>query len=165
MLRVDFCEIWKLIFHVRFHKIDSHYLGIVEWSRSCITKFISYSCQSGRFMWQSFCGNLPVLLVRKLNIYIYIYIYIYTPLPRIRTFSFFWEKCNNVGHHCDFITSVFGHNFFDTQGYGPLTRYVKLRLRMRRECRKRFPRHRGLAIPTCITARAWRTCRYVCLDR
>ena len=27
---------------------------------------------------------------------------------------------------------------------------------MRRECRERFPRHRGLAIPTCITARVWR---------
>ena len=27
-------------------------------------------------------------------------------------------------------------------------------LRMRREYRKRFPRHRGLAITTCITARA-----------
>ena len=26
---------------------------------------------------------------------------------------------------------------------------------MRRECRERFPRHRGLAIPACITARAW----------
>ena len=25
---------------------------------------------------------------------------------------------------------------------------------MRRECRERVPRHRGLAIPTCITARA-----------
>ena len=30
------------------------------------------------------------------------------------------------------------------------------RLRMRRE---RLPCNRGLAIPTCITARAWRTCR------
>ena len=29
---------------------------------------------------------------------------------------------------------------------------------------KRFPRHRGLAIPTCITARAWRTCRDTCSD-
>ena len=29
-------------------------------------------------------------------------------------------------------------------------------LRMRRECRECFPRHSGLAIPTCITARAWR---------
>ena len=47
----------------------------------------------------------------------------------------------------------------------PLTRYVKLRMRMRRECRERFPRHRGLAIPTCITARAWRTCRDACRDR
>ena len=27
-------------------------------------------------------------------------------------------------------------------------------LRMRQECRERFPRHRGLAIPACITARA-----------
>ena len=27
------------------------------------------------------------------------------------------------------------------------------------ECRERFPSHRGLAIPTCITAHAWRTCR------
>ena len=26
---------------------------------------------------------------------------------------------------------------------------------MPREGRERFPRHRGLAIPTCITARAW----------
>ena len=36
---------------------------------------------------------------------------------------------------------------------------------MRRECRERFPRHRGLAIPTCITARAWRTCHDACRDR
>ena len=28
-----------------------------------------------------------------------------------------------------------------------------------------FPHHRGLAIPTCITARAWRTCRDACRDR
>ena len=27
------------------------------------------------------------------------------------------------------------------------------------------PRHLGLAIPTCITARAWRTCRDACRDR
>ena len=36
---------------------------------------------------------------------------------------------------------------------------------MRRECRERFSRHRGLAIPICITARAWRTCRDACQDR
>ena len=28
-----------------------------------------------------------------------------------------------------------------------------------------LPRHRELAIPTCITARAWRTCRDACRDR
>ena len=38
-------------------------------------------------------------------------------------------------------------------------------LRMRRECRERFPRHLGSAIPTCITARASRTCRDACRDR
>ena len=36
---------------------------------------------------------------------------------------------------------------------------------MRRECRDRFPRHRDLAIPTCITAPALRTCRDACRDR
>ena len=36
---------------------------------------------------------------------------------------------------------------------------------MRRECRKRFHHHRGLAIPKCITAHASRTCRDACWDR
>ena len=35
-------------------------------------------------------------------------------------------------------------------------------LLMRRECRERFPRDRGLAIPTCIATRAWRTARTCC---
>ena len=48
--------------------------------------------------------------------------------------------------------------------HGLRTRYIKL-LGMRRECRERFPCHRGLAIPTCITTRAWRTCRDACRDR
>ena len=38
--------------------------------------------------------------------------------------------------------------------HGPLARYGKLRVRMRRECQEHFPRHRRQAIPTCITARA-----------
>ena len=46
--------------------------------------------------------------------------------------------------------------------HGPFARYVNCGLSMRREI---FPRHRGLAIPTCITARAWRTCRDACRDR
>ena len=48
---------------------------------------------------------------------------------------------------------------------GPLARYAKLRVRMRRECRERFPRHCRQVIPTCITARAWRTCRDACRGR
>ena len=39
------------------------------------------------------------------------------------------------------------------------------RLRMRRECQERFSRHCRLAIPACITAHAWRTCRNACQDR
>ena len=45
----------------------------------------------------------------------------------------------------------------------PDTQYCELR--MRRGCRERFSRHRGLAIPTCITARSRRTCRDACRDR
>ena len=36
---------------------------------------------------------------------------------------------------------------------------------MRRECQEHFPYHLGLAIPTSIAARAWRTCRDACRDR
>ena len=36
---------------------------------------------------------------------------------------------------------------------------------MRRKCLELFPHRRGLAIPTCITARAWRTCHYACRGR
>ena len=36
---------------------------------------------------------------------------------------------------------------------------------MHRECWERFPRHRRLANPACITARALCTCRYACRDR
>ena len=45
---------------------------------------------------------------------------------------------------------------------GPLTRYGNYGWRMRRECRERSPRNCGLAIPTCITARAGCTCRDEC---
>ena len=48
---------------------------------------------------------------------------------------------------------------------GPLARLIKFGLRMRREFRECYPRHRGLMIPACITTRAWRTCRDACPDR
>ena len=38
-------------------------------------------------------------------------------------------------------------------------------LHMRRGCRERFLRHRGLSTPTCIMARAWCTCHDACRDR
>ena len=38
-------------------------------------------------------------------------------------------------------------------------------LHMRQKCRERFPRHLGLAIPTCITAHKSRTRRDACWDR
>ena len=52
-----------------------------------------------------------------------------------------------------------------SRNMGLLPDTKKMRVRMRRECRERFPRRRGQAIPTCITARAWRTCRDACRDR
>ena len=51
-----------------------------------------------------------------------------------------------------------------THGMGLLPDTQNCVLCMRWECRERFPRHRRLAIPTCITARAWRTCRDACRD-
>ena len=51
--------------------------------------------------------------------------------------------------------------------HGPLARYVQLHVApgMRLECWECFPYHRGMAIPTCITARVSRTCRDACRDR
>ena len=43
--------------------------------------------------------------------------------------------------------------------YGSLARYVKLRVAHATVMPGTFPRHRGLAFPTCTTARAWCTCR------
>ena len=65
---------------------------------------------------------------------------------------------HNDGTASDVTIGVWLHN-------GPLARYAKLRLHMRRECWKRFPRRSAFAIPTWITARAWRTCRDACQDR
>ena len=42
---------------------------------------------------------------------------------------------------------------------GSLARCVKVRVARAPGMSGKFSRHRGLAIPTCITARAWRTCR------
>ena len=43
--------------------------------------------------------------------------------------------------------------------HGPLVRYVKCRIGHAPGMPGMFSRHRRLTIPTCITARAWRTCR------
>ena len=59
----------------------------------------------------------------------------------------------------------YGHGCLEYVGMGLLQDTKYCGLRMRRECRERFPRHRELAILTCITACAWRTCRDVCRDR
>ena len=55
------------------------------------------------------------------------------------------------------------HCWWITMGLLPDTQNCGLC--MRGKWRERFPRHRVLAIPTCITARACRTCRNACWDR
>ena len=63
----------------------------------------------------------------------------------------------NVRHCCSWIETDLPMGLLpDTYNCG---------LHIRRECRERFPRQRRLAIPTCITARASRTCRDACRDR
>ena len=49
--------------------------------------------------------------------------------------------------------------------YGPFTRYAKLRVAHAPVMPGMFPRQRGWAIPTCITARAPGTCCDACRDR
>ena len=50
-----------------------------------------------------------------------------------------------------------------TMGLLPDTQ-KKCGLHIRWKCREHFHRLRGLAFPTCIPARAWRTCRDACRD-
>ena len=81
------------------------------------------------------------------------------------TASWEYTECKNSGikrcwwnredQDTDKISYVFMDLLPDTWNCG---------LRMCRECRERFPCHRGLAIPICITIRAWRTCRDACRD-
>ena len=68
---------------------------------------------------------------------------------RLVTYGWFWLYFGTAWLVCMDLLS-------DTENCG---------LCMRRECQERFPRHRWLAIPTCITARASRTCRDECRDR
>ena len=79
------------------------------------------------------------------------------------------ESTNEISFKCIFIKSyevsndtVMNRLQIDTYG-----RYFDLEsgLRMRRECWERFPRHRRLAIPTCITACVWRMYRDACRNR
>ena len=59
----------------------------------------------------------------------------------------------------------------DSRAHGPLTRYVKLQVAHAPGMpgtfspAADFKGYRKLAIPACITARAWRTCRDACRDR
>ena len=65
-------------------------------------------------------------------------------------------NCRILGPGFIMLSEQFMGLLPDTQNCG---------LRMHRECRERFPRHRALAIPTCVTARAFRTSRDACRDR
>ena len=55
------------------------------------------------------------------------------------------------------ITYIFAITGRRCQHNGPLTRYVKLRVVHAPRMPRTFSRYRGLAIPTCFTARAWRS--------
>ena len=73
----------------------------------------------------------------------------------------FWCHCNDsVGLSQLCLQMLWCLPAAFVMGLLPDTQNCELRMR-----RERFPRHSGLAIPTCITARAWRTCRDACRDR
>ena len=76
------------------------------------------------------------------------------------------EQDHFYQHGLTFITTCI-NNYI----YGPLTRYVKLQVEHAPGMPGKFSPaavfrgNRYLAIPACITARAWRTCRDACRDR
>ena len=79
--------------------------------------------------------HLPIVQSTIICIYIYIYIYI----------------CVCVCVYT--VPGTMAPFMLCTMGFLPNTQYCGMR--KRRKCRERFPRHSGLAIPTCITAHAW----------
>ena len=81
---------------------------------------------------------------------------LYASFRIISGYCFFWDSPFSVWDSPPLHTAVVMSLLSDTENCG---------LRMRRECWERFPHHRGLAIPTCIAARAWRTCPDACRDR
>ena len=82
---------------------------------------------------------------------------------------YIWRKRHRIDESINFasciISCIYQWHIGEVLIHGPLARYAKLWVRMRQECRERFPRHRRWAIPPCITARASRTCRDACRNR
>ena len=81
--------------------------------------------------------------------------------------TYAWSITPGVRDTIDWYV-LYEHKPFDN---GPLTRYAKLQVAHAPgmpgtfSSAADFDRNRYLAIPTCITARAWRTCRDACRDR
>ena len=83
----------------------------------------------------------------------------YTPSSHLIYVRFRWDTlaAQQSAWKVVFTISSADFLFLSTMGLFPDTKTCGLR--MHRECQEHFPHHRGLAIPTCITARASRTCR------
>ena len=73
------------------------------------------------------------------------------------------ELCLNCASRCPSPST--SHRQACMCVYRPFTRYVKLRVAHAPGMPGTFPRHHGLAMPTCITARASRTRLDECRDR
>ena len=90
--------------------------------------------------------------------------YLYSFKPQLIFFQLWgWCQRNGSGAHAGKCGGLDLH--------GPLTRYAKLQVAHAPGMPGTFPPaadfegNRYLAIPACITARAWRTCRDACRDR
>ena len=78
----------------------------------------------------------------------------------IMVFWFWSRRTHRHGDHDILLVT----SFMAWYTMGLLSDTYNCGVRMRREHRERFPRHRGLEIPACTTAHAWRTCRDACRD-
>ena len=108
---------------------------------------------------QWICVLSPLFGNRWMNMYKYIHIYIscrYVGISALVcvhistcTWKYMWVFSFAKTQH--FCTAFFctpkrlwlANLLLWHMSHGPLARYVNLRVRMRRECRERFPRHRG----------------------
>ena len=138
-----FCHYLAYTVHVaNINQIQAEYLHFLLYTMSCILFVYIPSLVINKLFNGYFC--LVAIYRAGTQCFIkYTHLILFLLVKWIRNLLL-WFTCKQNSYIPKY--ACFSH--------GPLIWYINCRLRMRRECRDRFPRHRGLANPSCITARA-----------